>query len=445
MNLHEIYTTDDIAMGILWIIITTIIAFVIRSINSDNPDYKWFLPNFFFKLAMSLFFGYTFVKILGYGGDTAAYWASTDKLINLFFHDPSKYLDELISTPDLRNITKNFNTATGYPPAWLYREPESYFVSKIISIIGIFTNGSFVALTAICSLFASIASFRLFQLVRYYRFTSDLWMAIVSLFIPTVAFWCSGISKDTLILGGFYFILFHFFALLQKNRRFGYKNLFIILFYIFIVLNIRAFMIYAIIPPLLLSFGLGYVNRLGNTIASNFLKGGIFIVTSTAIFYVLSTGDLFLEDAQATLDEVAVVQQDFATNVTYGGPKYDLNITDYTPVGLISAAPLAIFTALYRPLINEAEGPLLLLSALEGIVLLLLTLYFVIKGPIHWRFIFNHEFLLFCLLFVIFFGFVIGFSSILFNVLVRFKAPLLCLFYLVLIARDPEKKKSLSS
>jgi hypothetical protein len=87
MKFLEIYTTEDIAMGLLWIILTTILAFVIKSYNSDNPEYKWFLPNFFFKLAMGLFFGYTFVRILGYGGDTTAYWGSIDKLINLFFHN----------------------------------------------------------------------------------------------------------------------------------------------------------------------------------------------------------------------------------------------------------------------------------------------------------------------------------------------------------------------
>jgi hypothetical protein len=442
MNLHEIYATEDIAMGILWIILTTILAFIIKSNHADNPDYKWFIPNFFFKLVMGLFFGYTFVKILGYGGDTAAYWASIDKLVNLFFHDPSKYLDELLSTPDINNLTKNFNSSTGYPPGWIYKEPESYFVAKVISVVGLFTNGSFIALTAICSFFASLASFRLFQLVKYYRFTSDFWMAIATLFIPTVAFWCSGISKDTLILGGFYMLLFHFFALLQKDRKFTLKNIIFIVFYAYIILNIRPFMIYAIIPPLLLSFGLGYVNRIGSSIVSNFLKGGIFMATLVGFLYVLSTGDLFLEGAQETLDEVAIVQQDFASNVTYGGPRYDLNITDFTPAGMISAAPLAVFTALYRPFLTEAQGPLLLLSALEGIVLIFLTLYFIIKGPIHWRFVFNHEFLLFSLLFVLFFGFVVGFSSILFNVLVRFKAPILALFLLVLIAKDPEKAKA---
>lgn len=237
-------------------------------------------------------------------------------------------------------------------------------------------------------------------------------------------------------------LLFHFFALLQKDRKFTLKNIIFIVFYAYIILNIRPFMIYAIIPPLLLSFGLGYVNRIGSSIVSNFLKGGIFMATLVGFLYVLSTGDLFLEGAQETLDEVAIVQQDFASNVTYGGPRYDLNITDFTPAGMISAAPLAVFTALYRPFLTEAQGPLLLLSALEGIVLIFLTLYFIIKGPIHWRFVFNHEFLLFSLLFVLFFGFVVGFSSILFNVLVRFKAPILALFLLVLIAKDPEKAKA---
>lgn len=446
MNLQYIFSIEDLLIGIIWLVILLAIGFMVQSSKRDKDEaYKWFMPNLLFKLGMGFFFGFTFVKILGYGGDTVAYWDGAVKLNNLFWENPAAYFDEMFHTPSRSRLFVNFSYETGFPPGWIYNEPESFFVSKVLSVFSFLTFKSFTALTFICSYFAAIASFRLFQLVRKYRFTKERYMAIATLFIPTVAFWSTGISKDTLIVIGLYFLLYYLFALFDRARKFTFTTFLWVLFFVWFSYQMRPFMIVAIAIPLVFSFGFDYLNRLQNRLMTSSFKILIVIAAIGVVSYVTVNDVIPMGLGDDYMEELAVTQQDFSANTTYGGPRYDLGISEFSPGVMITAAPLAILTGLYRPFLWEAQGTLLLMSGLENFILILLTLGFFFKrGNIkeHLRYVTENEFLVFALIFAVLLAFFIGFSAGLFNVLVRFKAPLLAFLVLVLVARKPTSVKS---
>ncbi len=442
----DIYSFSDIAVGFVYFLIILSIGFFIQNRNKNNPDYTWFIPNLIFKMIFSLFFGFTFVEILGYGGDTVAYYESVNKLVNLLFENPVGYWREMISTPSMETLSTNFTTKTGYPPGWIYKEPESFYVAKILSIFSVFTFKSFIALSLIASFIFALASFRFFQIAKKYNIASDRMVAIATMFIPTVCFWCSGATKDMLILSSFYFALYQLFAYFDKERKFGVSNLILLFLMVYILTQIRPFMIYAILPPLLLSFGLGNINRMENKLFAGLLKSTLFIIGLIGAFLILSTEQgLEALGGQEYFEEMAIIQQDFAKNETYGGPRYDLGITDFTPLGMVSAAPSAVLTAIYRPFLWEAQGALLFVSGIESVVLILLTLRFLFfNGGIVTNFnrVVSNEFLLLALTFAFFFSFFVGFTSVLFNVLVRFKAPILGFIVLVLVSKKSSQEKN---
>lgn len=433
----------DIFIGFAWMLILFAITFFISLRNREQAYYKYFSWNVSFKMLFALVFAITYTFVLG-GGDTLAYWDGAVKLTNLFWENPAGYFNEMISTP--LNAQQNFSAATGYPPGWIYREPESFFISKLLSIINFITFDSFIAMTLVCSFIASFASWRFYQLIRKYNFTSNRWMLIAALFIPTVSFWCAGVSKDTFILASLFFLLYNIFALIDPERRFGVWNILFISLHVLILSNTRQFMLIALAPPLLIGFGTGFINRVSDSPIISFATKFIFAVgTVVAVFLYFNTeqglGDL---SPDKYLDEVAVIQQDFAQNKTYTGPRYDLGITDYTPAGLLKAAPLAMATAFFRPFVWEASSAFLLLSALEGTLLMaLLFRFFFLSGSLssQIRFVRQNEILIFALVFVLIFGFFVGFSSGLFNVLIRFKAPILP-FLLLLLASSQKWKKN---
>ena len=151
-------------------------------------------------------------------------------------------------------------------------------------------------------------------------------------------------------------------------------------------------------------------------------------------FFISTQGEVL----QRYIDEASVVQQDFAKNKTYGQNKYDIGITDYTPIGLLRAFPAAVVAGTFRPFIWESLSPTLLVNGIESLVFMYMTFLFFFKGSVARKIntIRRSEFLMFAFYFVLLMAFMAGFTGVLFGVLVRFKAAVLPFLVLLLTAQD---------
>ena len=193
-------------------------------------------------------------------------------------------------------------------------------------------------------------------------------------------------------------------------------------------------MLTAIGGPILLSFGIGFLKKISKNKGLIFFVR-FFIIIGTIISIIIAASQVESILPEEYLNEMAVVQQDFKNNQTYTGPRYSLGIEDYSPTGMLLSAPSAIIAAFFRPFLWEASSAFLLLSALEGTLLFYLLFRFVFSNGgilIRIQSIRKNEFLIFCFVFVLILGFFVGFSSVLLNVLIRFKAPILPLLVLLL-------------
>ena len=125
-------------------------------------------------------------------------------------------------------------------------------------------------------------------------------------------------------------------------------------------------------------------------------------------------------------------QSDFTENETYTGKRYEISNTDASPAGLIRAVPESVFYGIYKPFIYESLSPTLIMNGIESFVLMILTLKFFISRDLSLKIknIRKEEILVFSLIFAFFIAFMSGFTSVLFGVLVRIRAPLLPFFLL---------------
>ena len=132
--------------------------------------------------------------------------------------------------------------------------------------------------------------------------------------------------------------------------------------------------------------------------------------------------------------EAQIIQQDFLQNSTYTGKRYEISNKEVSPIGLLLAVPESIFYGIYRPHIIESLSLNFILNGLESLVLMLLTFRFILWGNVFKKInkIRKEEILVFALIFSLFIAFMAGFTSILFGVLVRIRAPLLPFIFLVL-------------
>lgn len=437
----ELISVFDIVIGCSWLILFLAFFWVLRLRNLNKPHYRLFYPAMLFKLGFGLVFALTYTLVLG-GGDTTAYWDGAVTLNHLFWDNPMAYFKELLQTPSLDTIHNYFNPNTGYPPSWIYQEPESFFVSKIVSVFTFLTFNSYLGMTVICSGIAGICSWKMYELVKDFKFCKHWVLAVATLFIPTVAFWCSGVSKDTFVLAAFETIVYIAFVLLLKKKNLNFKYVILLLVSVFFLYRMRDFMLAAIVLPLAIVLIYRFIQSIKDKLALLWFTrlASIFVITSFSLFYLQSITNQITENPY--LNKMAVLQQDFAQNKLYTGPRYDLNISDYSAVGAIKAMPKSVFTAFYRPFIWEASSAFLLVSALEGILLMALTFGFFFRSGnllYHFRFIRSQEFLIFALLFSLILGFFAGFTSGLFNVLVRFKAPFMPLIIIFFAARRPQR------
>lgn len=432
----------DILVGVTWMFIVITIGFVVWAINKDKSHYKYFMPALFFKIIFATIFAVTYVFILE-GGDTIAYWRGAVSLNGLFWDSPMNYLTEMIQTPNPANVTKYYNSDIGYPPGWIYPDPKSWFICKLASPLTFLTFNSFYGITMIFTGFIFGISWKFFEFVKDFEFCKNWILVFASLFIPTVAFWSSGLSKDTVVLGSTQVCVIILFSFLFKERSINFKNIMGLIIFGFILYSTRSFMLVVLSMPYFVIISLRLIKKYENKAEQWVFKTILFLVVVTVTGgYLALNSSIILENTY--LEDLAVKQQDFAVNKTYTGPRYNLGITEFSPVGMIEASPRAIAASFYRPYLWEASSPFLLLSAIEGTILIYLTFsFFLFSGrPLaHLAYISNQEFLTFAVTFVLIFGFLVGFTSGLLNVLIRFKAPLMTFLFIVLSAKRPHRIK----
>lgn len=401
------------------------------------------MPNLLAHMFFGIMFGLVYLLLYG-GGDTTAYFDGAICMNNLFFKSPALYFEQMFSTPNYFQLTTFYDSTTGYPPGWIYREPEGFFITKIISIFSFFTLKSYFAMTLIIATFTAHASWKLYQLVRSYKISNEKLIVIGILFLPSVNFWCSGVSKDSIVFISTLYLTYSTFRIISKEHQSSIMDFVIIIITSFLIFHIRSFILVAILIPVFFGISARLVKAFG---------GGnmavIVIRTFLLIAGVLSIGRSFIlqseEDflaSNSSLQEASVIQKDFQENTAYGNKKYDLGNVEFTSVGLLKVMPLAIVTGIYRPFIWEALSPTLILNGIESTLFLYLTFVFFRKNPLKkWNLIRGHEFLIFCLIFIIIIGFMAGMTSILYGVLVRLRSPLLPFFVILLTIKLPPNEK----
>ncbi|MDA9894088.1 hypothetical protein N9D17_00930 [bacterium] len=136
-------------------------------------------------------------------------------------------------------------------------------------------------------------------------------------------------------------------------------------------------------------------------------------------------------DVDSAIVQAQVIQGDLLRNDQYGSNSYYIGQLDGTLSNLLSLAPIAIFTALFRPFIWEIGSPTMVISAVENVALILFVVFLLIRtNPIKIiKLLTKHPFLLFCILFSTFFAFGVGIAGTNFGALVRYKIPMMPFFF----------------
>ena len=414
---------------VLWAIILFYLVSSTFNKYKNKSYFKYYKTGFYVKFFSAIFFSIIYIQLYS-GGDSTAYWDSAQKLNNLFWESPIKYFYELFTNNPERMRYNCFDIKTGLPPNWIYKEDEAWFAAKVYSILSFITFRSYFAMTMITAFISFRVSWLLFEFILKYNVISERNAAIATLFLPSTCFWCTGITKDMLIYSAVIYLLIQLFTFLNTSQFKSQRNWALFILSIFLIINIRDFMLIAALGPFFMAIGARISQRQKSSFSKTFVQLIFMTVVLLAVFYFLgsSKGQEFAKEAE-------VIQLDLKSNTNYGVNKYDLGISDFSAVGMIRALPISIFTAFYRPFIWDGGSLFIRLSAIEAFIFLILTLRFIFFSNFLKKLkeIRNNELLMASIIFALILGFFAGYTSGLFGVLVRFKAPLLPFLFLVLM------------
>jgi hypothetical protein len=428
----------------------------IKELNiREKPYYRYYTRALSFRLLMSLVFVSIYIFYYG-GGDTINYWEAANAYKSLFTANFDKFQDLMTMQVTEANSYKFWSYLHGegvvhgdiHPSIW--KRSENLFIVRMAAIPVIITRGSLIGSTMIFAYFSFLSIWKIYEIFLHYFPERHKELNLSILLMPSVAFWGSGIMKDTLTMIGMGFFLDALF------RRFVTHKIDPIMFLIqvtisgLIIFKSKPYILIAMIPGLLVWLNFDTVRQIKSVlIRVVVLPTLVFGSLLGATAFYLRGGDRFGEySADTVLEKASITQQDLVRD-QYGENKFDIGTFDPTIQGIIPKIPVAINAGLYRPYLWESGSPTMFFSGLENTFLLFWSLMLLGRTKVLGLFvqIFRYPLFIFCLSFSLFLAFSIGLTAGNFGAMVRYKIPLLPFFasmlmvlsYMKLI--EPKSKK----
>ncbi|GAA5033454.1 hypothetical protein GCM10011506_25760 [Marivirga lumbricoides] len=427
-------SSQDFIITPITFLVLMLLAYIMREVTSDDETKKYFYPALLLKMIGAIGVGIIYQFYYG-GGDTFTYFThGASHIFDAFQDDFSKGIKLLTANGEWDPETYKYASRI-----WMYRDPNSYFIVRIVAVFGLITLNTYSSIALFFAFFSFWGLWLMYQ--RFYKIYPELkrHFAIAIFFIPTVFFWGSGILKDTITLGAVGFLVYAFMQIFFERKNILINSL-IVLLSVYVIYSVKLYILLSLAPVLIFWFFIYRIERIPSMvvkilIAPVLLAIGLFL----AYFVALKAGE---DNKKYALDKIAETAQVTAYDIRYytgkdAGSGYALGELDGTFGSMIRLAPQAVNVALFRPYIWEVSNPLMLLSAIEALFL------FFLFARLLWRNKFSDvmasvrtPIILFCLLFSIIFAFGVGISTYNFGTLSRYRIVMVPFFVMALFLLD---------
>jgi hypothetical protein len=308
-----------------------------------------------------------------------------------------------------------------------FNEESNYMVTRIVALLCFLTYGKFLAI----NLFFSMISFT--GVWRLYRFFYEQYpqmhkqFAIGILYLPTFVFWSSGILKDPLCTGALGWITYSLYSIFYTSKN-KIPYLILALGFSYLIVILKVYILISYLPFLLLFLLLKNVTLIRNTfvkilLVSIFLLGSVFGFIRITSSMQSALGNFATGGVSQS---IKTYQQNYENQAGFASSNFSLGVEfDGSSNSLLRMAPAAVVATLFRPFIWESKKFSTLLSSLESLALMLLTLYTLIRtGPVKFLLtIIKKPIVLYCFLFSVIFSLFVGATTLNFGSLVRYKIP----------------------
>lgn len=434
---------DGVMFTLLLAAVMTLAAIFRRTLYRNDPSGRYLIPGLLVKIAGGTLLGLVY-QFYYASGDTMGYFRTSSGLLEIFLANPYDgwlLFNANFGSLDVETLaTYDKYRSQVYLVYW--GDFNSYNVSRyIVPFVALGLNTYYGSALLVAS-FSFIGVWLLYRVFvsRYPEIYGRLALAI--LFVPSVFFWGSGILKDSLTLSMVGLLVYGCHWMLRSGFR-SWGAVALTLLSGFFIYQIKPYVTFSLIPFLTIWVGLNVRNR----VTSGLLR---FSTIPIIAGIVVVAGYLSLTLAGATsqrysadriLASAVEIKRDLTSGYYYSdgrGSSYDIGEFDQN---LLSQARLffpAVATTYFRPFIWEVRNIMMLFASIESTIILILFVSLLFRTGIFNLFILvsRNPFLLLCIGYSIFFGYIVGLTSGNFGNLVRFKTPALPFFLAGLFIAD---------
>ncbi|SMG20114.1 hypothetical protein SAMN05661096_01077 [Marivirga sericea] len=410
------------------------VAYGIRDAFADQETKIYFFPALLLKMLGAIGVGLIYQFYYG-GGDTYTYFThGSSHIVDAFYQNFSSGLKLLTANGEFDAETYQYSSKI-----WMYRDTTSYFIVRIASIFGVITYNSYAGVALFFAFFSFWGLWMMYQSFCNIYPELKLQFAIAIFFIPTVFFWGSGILKDTVTLGATGLLVYAFIQVFFERKKL-YLNILLLIAAIYIVTSVKLYIFLCLMPALILWYFFYRIGRIKSLVLRVLVAPFLLVIGGgLAYFVALKAGE---DNNRYALDQIAETAQVTAYDIRYwtgrdAGSGYSLGELDGTFGSMIRLAPQAVNVSLFRPYLWEVNNPLMLLSAMEAVFLLGLTIRLFYRNKIvHILQSIRSPIILFCLIFAIIFAFGVGISTYNFGTLSRYRIVMVPFYVMAIYILD---------
>lgn len=405
--------------------------------NRDPQIRKLYYRGFYFKIICVL--AYTFVSEFVFkGGDTNLYFQGV-KDLRAAVNDDFNHMGTIVKSFKLSidNPLTPYFYYDNYADDFTYNymvNTSNFFIPRLGLIPAILFFNSYLCINFVFGFFALGGAIRIFKTFHHYfpAYTTEL--ALATIFLPSVGFWSSGLLKDPVCFGSIGFILYAVLNIFVKKTKYR-ASIIWILACGFLIYFIKVYILLVLILAILIWL-FAETNKFITDKTLRNIFSFITLVISFLIGYFLMNYFTSQEAAQnyklETLMEKADYQRKVIQNLSETAPLGSNFSISTNPVTLVPNSLVATF---FRPFLWEVKSPVALFSAIESLILLILTLFFFFKRGVgkYFKLAFEDPRLLMCFVFSMIFAVAIGASTSNFGALSRYKIPCLPFYFIMLL------------
>ena len=187
--------------------------------------------------------------------------------------------------------------------------------------------------------------------------------------------------KDSYTVSSACWITYNFYMVFISRKKVLINTTFLLI-NLLLIINIKPYVILSLLPGIILWLNSAYLKQIKNRLLKIFtlpILSVLILVIGLYVFQNLSSLMGVYGEVDSAIEQAQVIRSDLLRSDQYGTNNYDIGKFDGSLISLISVAPNAIFTALFRPFLWEIGSPTMVFSAIENFILIIFTLFTLLR------------------------------------------------------------------